>query len=196
MFYYLYEVRNKLNGKIYVGVHKTENMDDGYMGSGKVIKTAIEKYGIENFTKTILQQFSTEEEMFYAEKQLVNDQFLLREDVYNLRRGGTGGFDYINSSGILKFKGKTHSESSKKMMGHVGNKYWLGKKHSDETKQKIGLKSKIANTGKIKSEETKEKIRKAALSQIRKIIQCPHCGKIGKDNIMPRWHFDNCKKRD
>ena len=92
----MYEIRNNINNKIYVGVHKTEVLDDGYMGSGKVIKYAIGKYGVDNFTKTILETFSTAEEMFAREKEIVTDEFLLREDTYNLRRGGVGGFEYIN----------------------------------------------------------------------------------------------------
>jgi hypothetical protein len=104
MFYYLYEIRNNLNGKIYVGVHKTNDMNDGYMGSGKVIRRAIEKYGVENFTKTVLEEFGTAEEMFAKEKEVVNDEFLLREDVYNLRRGGFGGFEFINKNGLNLFE--------------------------------------------------------------------------------------------
>jgi hypothetical protein len=98
MHYYLYELKNLINGKIYVGVHKTATIDDGYMGSGKVSKVAIEKHGIENFSKTILEEFENAEQMFAREAEVVNEAFLAREDVYNLRRGGTGGFDYINSS--------------------------------------------------------------------------------------------------
>jgi hypothetical protein len=96
MFYILYQVTNNLNGKIYVGVHKTRDMNDGYMGSGKVIARAIKKYGIENFTKVILEQFEDATAMYAREKEVVTEEFLLREDVYNLRRGGSGGFDFIN----------------------------------------------------------------------------------------------------
>ena len=100
MHYYLYEIRNNLNGKIYVGVHKTANLDDGYMGSGKVIKSAIERHGIDNFTKVILETFDTSEAMYAREAEIVTDEFLARDDVYNLRRGGFGGFEYINANGL------------------------------------------------------------------------------------------------
>ena len=104
MNYYLYEIRNNLNGRIYVGVHKTDDLNDGYMGSGKVITRAIAKYGIEHFTKVILEQFQDEPAMYAREKEIVTDEFLLREETYNLRRGGCGGFDYINKAGLsLKF---------------------------------------------------------------------------------------------
>lgn len=78
----------------------TSNLDDGYMGSGKIINRAFEKYGLDNFKKDILEFFDTSEAMYAREKEIVTDEFLLREDVYNLRRGGTGGFDYINKTSM------------------------------------------------------------------------------------------------
>ena len=97
MFYYLYQITNLVNNKIYVGVHRTKDLNDGYMGSGKVIKRAIEKHGTGNFRKDILETFENAEAMYAREKEIVTDKFLAREDVYNLRRGGTGGFDFINA---------------------------------------------------------------------------------------------------
>lgn len=97
MFYYLYQITNKVNNKIYVGVHKTKNFNDGYMGSGKVIRSAMVNHGIDNFEKVILEYFGTLSAMYAKEAEVVDEEFLLQEDVYNLRRGGHGGFDYINS---------------------------------------------------------------------------------------------------
>jgi hypothetical protein len=116
---YLYQITNLINGKIYIGVHRTSQLDDCYMGSGKLIKLAIEKYGIENFKKEILESFNTYNDALEREKEIVNESFLLRDDVYNLKLGGDGGFDYINNSGIPKFKGKTHTEEAKSKMGRI-----------------------------------------------------------------------------
>jgi len=78
-------------------------MNDGYMGSGKVIKRAIEKYGTDNFRKDILETFQDAKSMYAREKELVTEEFLSREGVYNLRRGGHGGFDYINKNKLSGF---------------------------------------------------------------------------------------------
>lgn len=100
MYYYLYQITNLVNNKIYVGVHKTDNLNDGYMGSGKKLLNAIRKYGIENFKKDILEYFDNEELMYDKEISIVNKDFLLREDVYNMKLGGPANFYYVNKAGL------------------------------------------------------------------------------------------------
>jgi len=117
MYYYLYEIKNKINGKIYVGVHKTLNLNDDYMGSGKILNQAFSKYGKENFEKTIIEFFNNSDEMFAKEKTIVTEEFLQRSDVYNLRRGGTGGFDYINKNGLQKIARKNANKTLKQKYG-------------------------------------------------------------------------------
>lgn len=92
MYYIIYELKNKINNKIYVGYHKTKNLSDGYMGSGKHIKRAIKKYGIDSFEKRILHFCSNEAEMKALESKIVNEEFIKREDTYNIKVGGHGGF--------------------------------------------------------------------------------------------------------
>ena len=94
MLYTIYKITNKINKKFYIGMHKTYNLDDGYMGSGKLIKRAIQKYGLENFTKEILFVFDNEDDMKNKEKELV----VITEQSYNLCEGGKGGFGYINEN--------------------------------------------------------------------------------------------------
>jgi len=94
MFYIIYKVTNLINGKYYIGKHKTVNLNDGYMGSGKLIKRAIAKYGIENFRKDVIRFCENEQEMNDREKELV----VVNETTYNLCPGGHGGFGYINKN--------------------------------------------------------------------------------------------------
>ena len=94
--YLIYQVRNKLNGMIYIGKHMTNDKDDDYIGSGIRIRRAIEKYGIENFEKTILFECESADEMNAKEAEIVNEDFIARDDVYNIKLGGDGGWDEIN----------------------------------------------------------------------------------------------------
>ena len=86
---YIYLITNKINGKIYIGKHSTDNLNDGYMGSGKLIKKAIQKYGIENFTKEYLAFCDTEEKLNWFEKFYIK-KYKAREAGYNLTDGGEG----------------------------------------------------------------------------------------------------------
>lgn len=99
MFYTIYQITNKINGKIYIGSHKTGDLNDEYMGSGLMLNRAFQKYGIENFDKQTLFIFDTADEMYKKENELVNEDFIQRKDTYNLKIGGNGGWDYINNSG-------------------------------------------------------------------------------------------------
>ena len=90
-YHFVYETTNLVNGKIYRGKHSTNSLEDGYLGSGKVILRAIKKYGKENFKRETLKFFATEEEAYDYEALVVNKDFVLREDTYNYKEGGCGG---------------------------------------------------------------------------------------------------------
>ena len=72
-------------------------MEDRYFGSGKHLKHAKEKYGLENFEFKILIDLKSKDEMNLLEKMVVTEEFCKRKDTYNINVGGEGEWNYINS---------------------------------------------------------------------------------------------------
>lgn len=108
-FYTVYQTTNLINKKIYVGFHSTDFIEDDYYGSGKLIKRAILKYGNENFKKEILFTFDNRNEAELKEAEIVDIDFVLREDTYNLSLGGNVCILYGENNG---FYGKKHTSET------------------------------------------------------------------------------------
>ena len=108
MYYYVYQITNLFNGKIYVGKHKSAKhpSENKYYGSGKQITAAIKKYGIENFKKDVLHYCLSLKEMADKEAEVVTEDFVKRPDTYNMHKGGPGGWDHYNGTEIQKQKSR------------------------------------------------------------------------------------------
>lgn len=128
-----------------------DDKTDFYLGSGKLLKKAIKKYGRENFKKEILFTFFSKEEALLKEAQIVTLEIVNDKKSYNLKIGGEGGWDFINEK--LKtdkeYKKNFYSKHSLiikklhkngKLDGWKINRkvnYFKNKNHSEESKIKI-----------------------------------------------------------
>lgn len=99
-YHYFYKITNLINNKFYYGIHSTNNLDDGYMGSGKALKQSIKKYGIKNFKKDIVRFFNSLEELSDFERTVVNEELVNDPNCYNLVKGGY----FLSDEDILKLK--------------------------------------------------------------------------------------------
>lgn len=178
-YHFVYITTNLINGKKYLGKHSTNNLKDSYLGSGKLIKRAILKYGKENFKREILEYcenkyIAYEREFYYSLKFNV----IIDKSFYNCSNGGNGNNGYKLS--------QKHKEILRNCVtGRV------------KSKEEI-LKISKANKGKKLSEETIEKLRKAATGKKRsqKTINKMSESKLGDKNPMyGKTHSDEAKNK-
>ena len=187
---YVYKITNLVNNKIYIGKHSTDDLEDGYMGSGVRLHQAYKKYGLENFNKEVIDYYTTEVELNQGEIYWIAKFNSTDPNVgYNLTYGGDGltATEEIRrklseaKKGTQIWLGKTHSEETKQKISETlkcnplneerkrkiieakkGQQPWLGKRHSEESKQKISESLK----GNSLSEETKRKISQSSKGRI------------------------------
>lgn len=124
MYYIVYQTLNTVNNKIYVGVHITSNLEDGYLGSGKILSRAINKHGVDKFIKQVLHVFDNMEDMFAKEAEIVNEEFINRSDTYNIKLGGNGGWDFVNKQGLNFTYEKNNKISGFKNVPQETRKLW------------------------------------------------------------------------
>lgn len=128
MDYIVYKTTNNFDEKFYVGAHVTEDHTkfDGYLGSGMILKSAIEKYGKENFKRETLVLCTDIDEMYSVEMLLVKTK---GEDPrsYNIKPGGWGNSDlylYSSQGGTVSYKMKVgyhkFNSDEKSVFGKLG----------------------------------------------------------------------------
>ena len=154
--YLIYRITNNINGKYYIGQHKTDDPYDEYMGSGKLILKAESKHGLSNFTKEILFDFDNFDDMNDKEKELV--PLLSCKDnnpmSYNLAEGGYTGLmsqsikDIQSQKAKLRFDKMSPAELSTYLLPmREGLSNWLSSVSDEEysqIKKNAGIKiSKI-----------------------------------------------------
>jgi group I intron endonuclease len=172
----VYEIRNKINNKIYVGKYSKCNTNSEfqktkYWGSGKYIKNAIQKYGIENFERNVIvENISDSNEWNNLEVLWVKNKNSKYPNGYNLTDGGDGNLGWHPSEETKRKQRKPHLSMQGKPLPEIHRKKISdsGKgKHfaSEETKRKMRENhadfsgEKHHNYGKPMSEEQKEKIK-------------------------------------
>lgn len=168
----IYKTTNLINGKIYIGKDKYNN--ENYLGSGKILKQAIQKYGRENFKKEIIEE--CENEKLWLEREIYWIEYFNSTKVgYNIALGGNGGdtisnnpnkddirkrhSDWMKENNPTKGRNKSEDEINKWKISYGdkskgSNNSMFGKKHSEDTIKKMKEKS----IGRCVSEETRKKI--------------------------------------
>ena len=140
IYHTIYKTTNLVNNKFYIGKHSTKNPYDGYIGSGKTLIKAIQKYGKHSFRKDVMFIYENQQDAFDKEKELVNSGVLDDPDCYNLCIGGIGG-------NFLQRKNKTYTQIygdkaadiadkiSKSKLDELNPMY--GKTHSTQTRERM-----------------------------------------------------------
>jgi len=137
----IYKITNLINGRYYIGRHATTNINDDYMGSGKAIKNAIHKYGVENFKKEIIATTDNAESLWELEGEIVNESVVKDPKSYNMAYGGQSylsGLKKHNPEAFLK-----HQRAAGKRGGRASittrDRSWHAKGGSASSKKRSAL---------------------------------------------------------
>jgi hypothetical protein len=173
-YHFIYRTTCQITGKFYVGMHSTDNLEDGYLGSGKILGYSRKKHGDENHKKEIIEMCTDREALKLREKEIVNEKLLVDPLNINLKYGGEGGWDQPLLQSVRGKKGATKGNAAKAILRKTdpiwamaesqrnsnitrsayanGTKAinlpdWNGRSHCAETKQKIGKANSIHQSG-------------------------------------------------
>jgi hypothetical protein len=206
-------------------MHSTDDLEDGYVGSGTRLWHSIKKHGRENFKMEILEFCSDRELLKKREAELITEEMLKDPLCMNLRTGGEGGYSVTEEvkerikirwtperrlaqaerlRTVIKnrFENWSYKVRQKKVpektRSQLTKEQWERRRNSERYKdicEKMSQKAK-ARVHRNHTEESKKKMSDLKIGKKQSIVECPHCGKVGGSATMPRWHFDNCKLKE
>lgn len=190
-YHYIYKITYLKNNRYYIGMHSTDNLNDGYFGGGKRIKNSVKKHGKDAHRKEILEFFENRDLLRNREIELVNEELLNDPMCMNIKLGGEGwcclgiriggdGWKKANSLWNDPDYRIKMSEISKKRWEDIdyrkniseknkGRKTWDGKNHSDYSKKKMSESSKGKGLGNMNSQFGKIWIYNDLLKENKKI---------------------------
>jgi len=178
-YFYIYEVTNLINGKNYIGQHITDNLEDGYLGSGKALKAAIKKYGRDNFKKEILVFANGSASLNFIEKCLIPLWWAELPTNYNMMEGGHNG-----ARMTVEARNKISKSRTGKKLGPMSEAQRLAMSEQRRGKQPDHLaklvKENHPRTGKRHSEEPKKKMALAKLGKKMPPRSKEYCEKISQ----------------
>lgn len=174
-YHFTYKTTNLINNRYYLGMHSTNRLDDGYLGSGTRLYREISKYGRDNFKLEILEYFDSREELVKAEKKLITEQDLNNKNCLNLKPGGRGGLvnklhlNKLKEGARVYMKEKWKDRDFKKHISQTvrlqrkkeinegryvspNRGHWKGKKHKPESIEKMKQARKGVGKGEKNSQ--------------------------------------------
>ena len=177
----IYKITNKLNGKIYIG--KDEKSNINYYGSGKNIKAAILKYGIENFDKVIIEDLISDRKTLQEkEKYWILKYNSIDSNIgYNISNGGDGGDTISNNPNKINIIKKISNTLKGRLFSNE-HKHNLKLNHNSKNPE-VGKKISEKLKGVPKSEEHKIKLSIASSKYNKKI------GRWVDDNPMKKFKY-------
>jgi hypothetical protein len=154
MLWFVYKTVCKIDGKYYIGKHQTENLDDGYLGSGKLLVKAIAKHGKLAFTREVLKMCGSLNELNDSEKAFITEEILMDPMSFNLALGGQGG---DLSKHRLPMSAVNRASISEKAKARWANAEWK----RDIMAKRVGLTHNLNTTQRAnRSKIMKDTIRK------------------------------------
>ena len=160
-YHFIYKTTNLINGKYYIGMHSTNDLKDGYLGSGKYLWYSIRKYGKENFKCEILEHLNNRDELSQREKEIITEDLIKDPLCMNLKLGGRGGNVGVNGEhlGGDKFvaanKYWERNKDRKALLAQVNTKKYWEKLTKEERKNKL-QKRELSFKNRQHTEETKK----------------------------------------
>jgi hypothetical protein len=164
-FHFIYKTTDLRNGNFYIGMHSTDKLDDGYIGSGKRLKQLIHKHGKEIFNMEILEFFPDRKSLRDREIEIVNSDLLLEDKCMNLKPGGYGGGKFKDKEHQFKCSQAAGLKHGERMKNDIEYRLSYSKKISEANKRGFKqnnrrlIKDYYSWEGKKHKPETIEKLR-------------------------------------